>query len=295
MIISASRRSDIPAFYTPWLIQRLREGTCTVPNPFNARQVQQISLLPEEVEAIVFWTRHPRPLFSYLREMDERGYRYYFQYTVLDYPTSLDQNNPPRNVKIATFQELASRIGSERVMWRYDPIVLSSLTTPEYHLETFSRLARALEGATQRVAISLLTPYSKIQKRMLALEKQAVRLYPPTILEGPVLGEFLGSLVEIAASCSMQIQSCASEQDMIPFGIRPGKCIDDDLLKQLFNIDVSHSKDPGQRKACGCVISKDIGMYDTCLFGCPYCYATNSFERARRNHARHDHNSKSLI
>ncbi len=112
MLISASRRTDIPAFYAPWLIQRLREGYCKVPNPFNARQVQHISLLPEEVEVIIFWTRHPRLLFPYLEEMEARGYRYYFQYTLLDYPSSLDRDNPPYKAKIAAFQELSSRIGS---------------------------------------------------------------------------------------------------------------------------------------------------------------------------------------
>jgi hypothetical protein len=295
MLISASRRTDIAAFYAPWLMQRLREGYCSVPNPFNARQVQRISLVPEEVEAIIFWTRHPRPLFPYLEEMDARGYRYYFQYTLLDYPPSLDQENPPVKVKIAAFQELANKIGPERVIWRYDPIVLSSATPEDFHLQAFSRLAAALEGSTQHVVVSLLTPYNKIQRRMLALEKQGVTLLPPAADGDPRLGDFLRSLSEIALSRGMQITSCASEQDFSSFGILPGKCVDDELIQRLFGIDVSHTKDPGQRKACGCMVSKDIGMYDTCLYGCQYCYATTSFARARSNHARHKPSSPSLI
>lgn len=295
MLISASRRTDIPAFYTPWLIQRLREGYCTVPNPFNARQVQRISLLPSEVEAIIFWTRHPRPLFPYLEELERRDYRYYFQYTLLDYPGSLDQDNPSIEVKLATFRELAARIGAQCMVWRYDPIVFSSATPIAFHLATFERLAAALEGSCQRVVISLLAPYRKILPRMQALERGGLSLDPIPSIAEPWLGDFLRSLSQIAASRGMQIFSCASEQDLRPFGIQPGKCIDDQLLQQLFNIDVSHIKDPGQRKACGCVVSKDIGAYDSCLFGCQYCYATTSFARARRNHARHDPGAPSLL
>jgi len=295
MLISASRRTDIPAFYAPWLIQRLREGYCNVPNPFNERQVQQISLLPEEVEVIVFWTRHPRLLFPYLEEMKARGYCYYFQYTLLDYPSSLDRDNPPYKAKIAAFQELSNRLGSERVVWRYDPIVLSNATPATFHLEAFMRIAEELQGYTHRVVVSLLTPYKKIQGRMKALEQQGVSLYPPVTIDDPRLGDFLRSLSQIAQRRGLQITSCASEQDFSPFGIQPGKCIDDELIQRLFGIEVSHTKDPGQRKACGCVTSKDIGNYDSCLFGCQYCYATTSFTRARSNHARHDPHSPSLI
>ena len=288
MLISASRRTDIPAFYAPWLMNRLREGYCKVPNPFNAHQVQRISLMPEEVEVIIFWTRHPRALFPYLEEMERRGYRFYFQYTLLDYPSSLDRDNPPYKAKIAAFQELSSRLGPERVVWRYDPIVLTSATPATFHLEAFERITAELQGYTRRVVVSLLTPYKKIQGRMQALEQQGVSLYPTYDIGDPRLGDFLRSLVEIAQRRGLQITSCASELDFSPFGIQPGKCIDDELIERLFGIDVSHLKDPGQREVCGCVTSKDIGMYDSCLFGCQYCYATTSFSRAHSNHARHD-------
>ncbi len=130
---------------------------------------------------------------------------------------------------------------------------------------------------------------------MKALEQQGVSLYPPVTIDDPRLGDFLRSLSQIAQRRGLQITSCASEQDFSPFGIQPGKCIDDELIQRLFGIEVSHTKDPGQRKACGCVTSKDIGSYDSCLFGCQYCYATTSFTRARSNHARHDPHSPSLI
>ena len=128
MIVSASRRTDIPAFYAEWFMNRVRAGTCDVPNPFNPQQVARVSLQPDEVDGIVFWTRHPRPLFPHLAELDKRGYRYYFQYTLLDNPRLIDPKVPPLETSLATFRELAERVGPDRVVWRYDPIVFSNVT-----------------------------------------------------------------------------------------------------------------------------------------------------------------------
>jgi hypothetical protein len=292
MIISASRRTDIPAFYACWFINRIRAGYCEVPNPFNRQQVSHVSLLPEDVDVIVFWTRNPRPLFPYLNELDGRGYRYYFQYTLLGYPPEIDAYNPALPASLATFRELAQRLGPERLIWRYDPIMLSEATPPAYHREAYTRLARALAGFTGRSVISLMDDYPKIRKRLQEMERQGARLLPVSPdaernLPGWV-GNLLQDLAEIAGSNHMEIQSCAEEFDLLPYGICPGKCVDDEYIQRVFGPEVTHSKDPSQRKACGCVLSKDIGIYDTCLFGCRYCYATTSFERARVNYLRHD-------
>ena len=151
MIISASRRTDIPAFYAEWMVRRLREGYCTVPNPFNRNQVSRISLRPEDVDAIVFWTRNPRPLMPYLDELDSRGYRYYFQFTILGYPREIDPKSPPAATAVEAFCELAERLGPRRVIWRYDPIVFTGITPPAFHQENFQRLAESLRGHTRRV------------------------------------------------------------------------------------------------------------------------------------------------
>ena len=310
MIISASRRTDIPAFYSRWFINRLRAGFCMVPNPFDARQTARISLSPEDVDAIVFWTRNPRPLFRYLDELDAHGYRYYFQYTLLDNPPLLDEHNPPAVAALDTFRKLADRVGPGRLVWRYDPLVLSSLTPPDFHRRTYEKLAAALRGYTNRSVISLLDVYGKIRKRLAGLAAQGVQLIPlgegadplavaPSGLPaGAAMPDWLASLLrdlaQIARANDMEIQSCAEELDLQPYGIRPGKCIDADLIARLFGLQVSHAKDPGQRKACGCVQSKDIGMYDSCLLGCRYCYATSSFERARQNYLRHDPDASTL-
>jgi len=295
MIISASRRTDIPAFYARWFIHRVRAGWCAVPNPFNRDQVSSISLAPGDVDLIVFWTRNPRPLFPYLHELDANGYRYYFQYTLLDYPPLIDRHNPPLRSSLDTFRALADRIGPQRLVWRYDPIVLSEITPAEYHQKAYARLAGSLDGYTQRTVISFMDLYAKARRRLEAIETQGARLIPVT--EDCETGghdltatipTLVSSLAETARSHGMEIVSCAEELDLQPYGVRPGKCIDDELIGRLFDLDVSHTKDPGQRKACGCVQSKDIGMYDSCLFGCRYCYATSSFERSRGNYMRHD-------
>lgn len=295
MIISASRRTDIPAFYARWFINRIRAGYCTVPNPFNPKQVTRISLLPDDVDLIVFWTRYPKPLFPYLDELDQRGYRYYFQYTLLGYPRQIDAQNPPRAAAIKTFQDLAERIGSERVIWRYDPVLFSQLTGAEYHTENYAHIATALNGYTHRSVISLMDMYAKFRKRIDKLNQDGLGIIEYKGAPSQRFDDLMSTFVRVARQNGMQIHSCAENIDLDIYGIRPGKCIDDGYIRATFKLEVSARKDPGQRQACGCVVSKDIGMYDSCLFGCPYCYATRNFELARDNHARHDPQSPSLV
>ena len=294
MIISASRRTDLPAFYARWFINRVRAGYCLVPNPFNPQQISRISLAPEDVDVIVFWTRHPRPLFPYLQELDERGYRYYFQYTLMDNPRALDARTPSLEVALDTFRELARRIGPQRVIWRYDPIVFSNLTSPEFHARTYARIARALRGYTRRSVISLVDAYRKSERRLRALASQGIALTAPDALPQEEFDRLMQRLVESAHNNDMQITSCAEEIDLQGYGIQPGKCVDDEYIRQVFGIDVTHTKDPTQRAACGCVVSRDIGVYDTCPFECQYCYATSSFEQARRHVRSHDPQAPAL-
>jgi hypothetical protein len=292
MIISASRRTDIPAFYTPWFMERLREGYCLVPNPFNPNQVSRVSLLAEEVKLIVFWTRNPLPLMPYLPEMDRRGYQYYFLYTVMDNPRTIDRHSPTLNQSLETFQTLADRIGRQKVIWRYDPILFTSHSTIPFHLEKVAHISEVLKGYTDRCVISFAQIYNKVRNRLKILEEHGMELHLPPDSE---VTEFLSKIFNLTASNQMEVYSCAQEKHWEGYGIRPGKCIDGALIKQVFQIEVGHKKDPSQRKACGCIISKDIGMYDTCLYECLYCYATTHFETARRNHSRLDPSSPSLI
>jgi hypothetical protein len=295
MIISASRRTDIPAFYAPWLINRIRGGYCTVPNPFNRQQVSRISLKPEDVDVIVFWTRNPRPLFPYLKELDERGYRYYFQYTLMNNPRQIDPKSPPLAAAVSTFKELAQHVGPQRVIWRYDPLVFSPLTGVDFHLRQYEHIAAELNGSTRRSVISIMDDYPKANKRLQQMAETGAPVQHPDPHKDAWFRGCIQGLLSSAAANGMEIYSCAEEVDLASLGVRPGKCVDDEFIYQTFGIQVGAKKDPNQRKLCGCVVSKDIGMYDSCLFGCQYCYATQSFDTAKKNHAGHQPDSPSLI
>ena len=263
-----------------------------MPNPFNRNQVSMVSLSTAEVDAFVFWSRNPRPLMRYLDELDDMGCRYYFLFTLVGYPDRIDPGSPPLSLSIRTFQELSARVGPQRVIWRYDPIVLSGLSGTGFHESNFRLVAQELKGATGRCIISFVKPYRKARVRMEAAAQGSTE---PVDFGGLPVRGLLSVISESARENGMEMFSCASEQDFSAFGINPSKCIDADLISKLFAIEISAPKDPRQRKECGCAASRDIGMYDTCLFGCSYCYATSSLERAKAACARHDPRSPSLL
>lgn len=270
MIISASRRTDLPAFHAGWFINRLRAGYCLVVNPIDPGRISRVSLRPEDVDCLVFWTRDPRPLLPRLPELDRSGFRYYFQYTLLGNPRILDPLVPDPAAAVRTFRTLVERIGPDRVIWRYDPIVLSSQTGPEFHLRIFGEIASALRGFTRRVVVSFLDIYPAIAPRLRRLEKGGCKIVEPS---PESLARLVPGLAGIAGENGMEVQSCAEKIDLRPWGIKPGKCVDDGLIRRVFGISVSGRKDPGQRKLCRCAVSRDIGVYGTCRFNCVYCYA----------------------
>lgn len=274
-------------------MNRVREGYCTVPNPFNRNQISSVSLSADEVDVIVFWTRNPKPLMPSLQELDPLGYRYYFHFTLLGYPRLIDNGVPSLEISIENLIHLSDHVGPDRVIWRYDPIALTPITDIPFHLNNFERISAAVEGYTHRCIISLMKSYRKTKKRLdqLGAAGAPIIAQPPT----SVLSRLLRSINECARAYGISITSCAEETDLSNLGITPGKCIDDAYLKETFGLQAASKKDPGQRKACLCVTSKDIGMYDSCLLGCQYCYATSSFKRARENYAKHDPTSPSLL
>ena len=274
-------------------MQRIRAGVCTVPNPFNAKQVSIISLLPHDVDAIVFWTRNARPMLPHLHELDRLGYPSLFLYTLLDYPSWLETNTPPLDSAVAAVQALADQIGPDRVIWRYDPLVFTPALDFDFHRHKFAEIAKRLSGYTHRVKISIMDDYAKTRRRMSQLPDQ-VLLSKDELVEMPQFGELMRDLASIADEAGMEIQSCAETLDLSPFGINPGKCMDDDLLSRLFDLELPYKKDPSQRLNCLCTVSRDIGMYNSCLFGCQYCYATSSFELAKLRYIQHDPSTSSL-
>ena len=290
MIISASRRTDIPAFYNQWFMNRIRAGWCLVPNPFNPKQVARVSLLPSDIDAIVFWSKNPAPLMAHLDELDELGLRYYFQFTLNNYPKMLEPRVPDFNNRIETFLGLSERLGAARVIWRYDPIIISNLTSYEFHLRNFARIADSLKGATQQVMVSMLDFYQKTSRHLCELKQRGI-VFDREADSSMDVNELMRGIAQIAKSNGMAIFSCAEERDFTEVGVPPGHCIDEYLLHSLWEFPCKNKKDPGQRKQCGCAVSKDIGINNTCIHGCPYCYATGNCTIASRRY--HEHNPSS--
>jgi hypothetical protein len=287
MIISASRRTDIPAFYASWFMNRIRDGFVQTRNPFHPAQISRIRLDPTNVDAIVFWTRNAEPLAPFLNQLDRLGYRYYFQYTLVHYPQIFERSPVPLPQKVDRFRRLSHRVGRGRIIWRYDPIILSSVTDLKYHHRRFQEIAESLTGHTQRCVISFLDIYQKTKRLLDKLKKETgVEIVDIHHCESKI-GEISRVFSEVGKNCGLEIVTCAEPFDLEDVGIRHGKCIDDGLLNKIFGLNLSLPRDKGQRKECGCVESRDIGAYDTCPYGCLYCYANSRLELARRNFDSH--------
>ncbi len=275
MIISASRRTDIPAFFGDWFANRIREGYFYRVNPYNSNQVKSISLRPEDVDCIVFWTKNPGPFIQQLDLLDKMGYRYFFHYTLNDYPLIFEPLIPGIQQRLDTFKALSEQIGPERVIWRYDPIIISSLTPPEYHVTKIMRLSRELQGYTHRLIISFLDFYGKVRRRLQDLTlTRSIQFNDFMALENrPSLHQFCREIGGIATAEKIQVFTCAEAIDLDQYRIFRGSCIDAALIKEVFGIERSWKKDTSQRDNCRCVESVDMGVYNTCRCGCIYCYA----------------------
>jgi len=273
MIISCSRRTDIPAFYSDWFFNRLSEGYVLVRNPMNARQVRNVSLAPPDVDCIVFWTKDPASMLDRLHLL--KDYPYYFQFTLTPYDRDVEPNLPPKSELIDTLLRLSDKIGKKRIIWRYDPVLLTDKISIDYHVDHFGDLAKRLSGYTERCVISFIDIYRHIQNRMADL---CIR--PPDESEMRTLAK---NIAKIAGSFGMAVETCAEAIDLSDIGIGHGKCIDDRLISELTGRNLPVQKDKYQRELCGCVSSVDIGEYNTCGHGCRYCYANVSRAKMEKN------------
>ncbi len=277
MIISASRRTDIPRYHAAWFLDRIDAGSVEVVNPFNARQARTVSLAPADVDCLVFWTRDPRPLLPSLADLDARGYRYYFMITLTGYPRELEPRAPPVAEIVDVFHRLQDAIGSARVIWRYDPLFLSNVTDAAFHLRNFGALAGALSGSTERVVLSAYDEYRRSKGRVAALAGQGIEARPAHDAEGrllPEARELLGAAASVARGEGLMPASCAEKDDLSGLGIEANACVDGELIRRLWGLPSHGKQDRSQRPACRCAASVDIGTYGTCPAGCVYCYAT---------------------
>lgn len=285
MILSVSRRTDIPNYYLDWFLNRIKEGFLYVRNPMNTHQISRIELSPDVVDCIVFWTKNPANILGRLEEL--RDYQYYFQFTLTGYGKDIEPNIPDkRSVMIPTFQELSKKVGKDRVIWRYDPVFLNDRYTKNYHLKAFGEIAGSLKGYTEKVMISFLDFYAKTEKNT-----EGLKIKKMTEQEMIELAE---EMVNIAKENNLTVETCAEQIDLCPLGIEHGSCIDRSLIEKIIGCELKGKKDKNQREECGCLESVEVGTYDTCQNGCRYCYANFNGERVKRNLNLYDRDSPLL-
>ena len=281
MILSVSRRCDIPAFFGEWFVNRLKEGFVCVRNPYNRGFVSKILLDPQTVDCIVFWTKNAAPFLQYLPQITDMGYRFYIQHTLTPYDSSIERNIGDKESIVQTFCALSQRIGKERVIWRYDPILLTSGISVDWHIEKFREMCEKLCDYIETVVISFLDEYKKLDK---------VKYKAPNQDEMLAIGK---AFAEIAQEYCLRIQTCAEAVSIS--GIEKGACIDKSLIERSCGYPLSTKKDRSQRGECLCAESIDIGEYDTCAHFCEYCYANNRLKTIESKMKAHDPKSPLLI
>ncbi len=301
VIISASRSTDLPAFYSDWFIRRLQAGYCVWKNPFN-QSLQYVSFAKTRV--VVFWSKNPAPLIPRLSEIE--GLNYYFQFTLNDYQgIGLEPGLPSLNDRVNTFVKLSQLIGKDKMIWRFDPLILTDRINVEELLVRVGRVGNQIHNYTSKLVFSFadITDYRKVASN---LDKAGIRWREFQAVD---IERFCVGLVELNKRWGLTLATCGEQVDLGHFGIVKNRCIDGELMTQEFRSDAllmdflnfsdhgcislplglgsewSRLKDKGQRKACGCIVSKDIGSYNTCAHRCIYCYANTSPEAAVRNAA----------
>jgi len=330
VIISASRSTDIPAFYSKWFINRVKKGHIVWYNPFNQ---QPLYVSFKNCKVIVFWTKNPKPLIPYLKELDSLGIHYYFQYTLNNYEKELfEPKLPSLENRIKTFKELSSLIGKEKIIWRFDPIILTSELTHREILKRIWNIGNQLKGFTDKLVFSFvdINSYRKVQRNLVKetslFSKESIENSEPSLEQMNEIAEGLMKMQEHweKEGWKISIATCAEEIDLDKYHISHNRCIDGELMKKIFGEDkelvfylnygkfpetntlfdnefdkmplsAEKMKDKGQRKACGCMISKDIGMYNTCSHLCIYCYANTSKETVIENMKLHNDDHESII
>ena len=286
MIISASRRTDIPAYYSEWFVNRIKDKYLYVRNPMNIHQIGKINLNTSVVDGIVFWTKNPIPIIDKLEFF--KDYTYYFQFTLTSYGPEIEQGLPSKNkALIPAFCDLSKKIGKERVIWRYDPIFFNDTYTMDYHKKYFRIMASKIGNYTEKCTVSFLDLYRNTIRN--------IQPYGIRILSKEEQIELMAEFVKIAKEYGFYIDTCAEEIDLSEFGINHACCIDKERFESIGKYTLDVKKDANQRGMCGCVESIDIGTYNTCKNGCVYCYANYSKNTVNRQIRYHDPNSPLLF
>jgi hypothetical protein len=279
-IISVSRRTDIPAYYADWFRKRLEIGYTHYPNPFTFAPVC-VSLKPEDVRAFVFWTRNPKPLFRHLDYIDEHyGKRHYMLFTINGMPEKLEERNPKIDFAIDCVKYLCERYNNEYVIWRFDPVLITSITPAEYIIEKYNEISSKIKDYSVRCIFSFVDLYKKTERNIKKLEKENIKFYSPSVDERINLTK---QIKAIADSKNISLFACAEDDLLQADGTLKARCIDPVLVQKICNDGILDYKFRQSRNGCGCIESRDIGYYDSCPHGCIYCYANSDPEKAFEN------------
>jgi len=276
MILSVSRRTDIPAFFTDWFLNRIAEGYVLVPNPYNTKRLSRVPLTASGVDCIVFWTKNAAPLLPYLTGLEQRGYFYLFSYTITGLGAAYEPGTPDMGTSIKTFRTLSQRLGPKRVDWRFDPILPGSAADDEQTVERFRTLCQALAPFTTRCIFSFADPYAHLGRAQ------------PAPASASAMRRLCAKLAAVAKNYALPLYTCAEAIDLAEFGVQHAACIDAEKIGNLLGCPLPTGKDNAQRANCRCAQSVDIGVYDTCPGGCTYCYATAHPAGAKSRFAAHD-------
>ncbi len=290
MIVSASCRTDIPAFYSEWFFRRLQAGFCTVRNPYSGHSYH-VDLRREQVGGFVFWTRNFGPLLRRLDELTAFGRPFSVQYTVTGYPRAIEAAVIEPQRAIDQIAELAARVHPACPVWRYDPILCTSLTPPEYHLQNFRDLAARMKGATDEVVISFAQMYAKTRRNLAAAAaRNGFQWIDPEPAQKLALA---AQLTRIAREFGLQLTLC-SQPEFVGGGALESRCVDTRRLERMGGFRIAAAQ-KGTRPDCACHESRDIGDYDTCPHGCVYCYAVRHRRAALARYRSHDPAAESLL
>jgi hypothetical protein len=290
VIISASYKTDIPTFYGPWFLNRLRAGFCLVVNPYN-KQAYRVALDRASVDGIIFWTKNIGPFLRYLPEVRDRGFPFVVQHTINGYPRELETSVINWEQSVEQVWQVRERFGPQVVVWRYDTILLTSFTSRSFHVENFARLAERLAGATNEVVVSFAQFYRKTKRNLdSAAQTNGFKWFDPSDEEKRTLVQ---EFVRIASGRGIQLTVCSQKSYVVP-GAAEARCADVGRMEAVAGRSFK-AKLKGNRPECGCFESRDIGDYDSCPHGCVYCYAVQNRELALTRYKRHDPDSPFLF
>jgi len=284
MIINTGNRTDIPAYFSDWFYNRIREGYVLTRNPYNPQQVTRISLSPEVVDCICFCTKNPEPMLARLDELNAYG-QFWFV-TITPYGKDIEPGVPDKSEVMASFQKLSNKVGKHAIGWRYDPIFLTEKYSLEYHLQAFEQMARTLCSYTEQCVISFIDLYEKTKKNFPGV-RAVIREDQERISE---------AFVKIAGRYGIRIHTCLENESLARFSVDASGCMTQKVIERAIgqNLEVPKSLSAA-REGCQCLLGNDIGMYNTCGHGCRYCYANYDMETVRKNMRLHDPLSPLLI